>query len=168
MRTWFVKVAVPLWATLYFVIFYLFGVSIFFTLKITFGVWLATLIFAVFIGVWGVIFYIILLQSDSFEHFRDSTRDFLAKRHGRVFGWIRIKYFAKNDHSPLSPVLIMLIFVIANPLVGVPLIRYSYQKIIFWKGFFWIWVGAFAKVMTWYLPLYGGGLSIIMSVLPWH
>jgi len=164
----FVRVAAPLWAGLYFVIFYLFGVLIFLACQLYWGLWVAILILTVLFGIWGTVFYLILLQSDSFEHFRDIAGNFLKNRHGKVVDWVRIKYFDENDRSPLSPVLIMLIFIIANPLAGVPLIRYSYQKGDFWKGFFWIWAGALLKVMTWYLLIYGIGLSLIMSALPWH
>lgn len=165
MRTRFVKVAAPFWAATYFVIFYLFGVPIFLFFEFNFGVWLAALVLTLMLGVWGVIFYIILLQTDSFEHFRVSVGNLLKKQHGKVFETIRKKYFDENDHSSISPVIIMLAFLFENPLLGVPLIRYSFPRNAFLKGFFWVWIGAIIKVSTWYLPIYGGGISIFRSVL---
>jgi len=159
----FVKVAAPLWAGLYFVIFYLFGGPIFLACQLYWGLWVAISILTVLFGIWGTIFYLILLQSNLFEHFRDTAGNFLKNRHGKVFDWIRQKYFAKNDHSPLSPFLIMLIFIVLNPLVGVPLIRYSLHKNDLWKGIFWILAGSILKVVTWYLPIYGVGFSMILS-----
>jgi hypothetical protein len=131
MRKWFVRVAAPFWAALYFVIFYLFGVPIFISTMLTLGVWQALGFLTVLFGVWGTIFYLILLQSESFDRIKTA--------------------------------LIMLIFIVQNPLVGVPLIRFSYSKKQVLSGVFWVWVGALLKVLTWYFPIYGGGLSLLRA-----
>jgi hypothetical protein len=163
MRKWFVRVAAPFWAALYFVIFYLFGVPIFISTMLTLGVWQALGFLTVLFGVWGTIFYLILLQSESFDRIKNSVESFLSNQSGKVFLWIRKVYHSQADQSAINPALIMLIFIVQNPLVGVPLIRFSYSKKQVLSGVFWVWVGALLKVLTWYFPIYGGGLSLLRA-----
>ena len=167
MKTWFVKVAAPFWAALYIGIFKLGGVTIFVSLEVLWGVWPAALIMACLYGLWGTIFYLVLLQSDSFEHLKGFLDRFLEKKNGKVFVWLRKKFVAETEKSVTSPLLIMLVFIAESPLTGVPLIRFDYPKEKFWTGIFWVWMGAVLEVVTWFLPIYGGGFTAVKGLLSW-
>lgn len=167
MRTWFVKVATPLWVGLYLIIFRGFAAAIFISLSVLWGVWWAALSLLALYIIWSLLFYYVLLQSEAFEHFKDYARDFLVKKRGKVFIWIRKKFFNESDRSSISPFLILLVFAIESPLTGVPLVRYAYPKNKYLIGIFWILLGSVIEVATWYFPIYGGGLSIIRAILLW-
>jgi hypothetical protein len=165
MRTKLVKVAVPVLAALYIFIFRGFGAAIFVSLALYLGVWQAALALSLLYIIWGVVFYLILIQSEAFEHFKDSAKNFLSKKNGKFYIWLRKRVFADGNQTTISPLLIMLVFAVESPLTGVPLIRYVYPKNKVFIGIFWIILGSIIEVVTWYYPIYGGGLSIIQAAL---
>jgi hypothetical protein len=163
----FAKVAAPLWAALYLVIFRGLGAIIFITLIMSLGVWQATLVLIFLYGVWSMIFYLILLQTEAFEHFRDFAGRFLKDKRGKIFIWMKLKLFPEGKMPSVPPYLILFVFAVESPLTGVPIVRYAYPKDKFLIGLFWIWLGSIVEVTTWYLPIYGGGLSVIRAAMPW-
>lgn len=167
MKSWMVRVAAPFWAALYVVIFKMGGATIFIALEVLWGVWAAVALMVCLYGIWGTLFYIILLQSDSFEHLKGFLDRFLEKKKSKVFVWIRKRFVEETEISVTSPLLIMLVFIAESPLTGVPLIRFDYPKEKFWLAIFWIWVGSLVEVATWFLPVYGGGISVVRGFLSW-
>lgn len=163
-RSWMVKVAAPFWAALYLVIFKGFGAIIFVSLSVVWGVWLSALTLILLYGVWGTVFYLFLLQTNSFEHFRNTAGQFLEKKQGKFFKWLHDKIVDHGKGADISPLFIIFVFVVESPLTGVPLIRFAYPKEKFLFGIFWIWVGAVAEVVTWFLPIYGGGFSLVKAL----
>ncbi len=161
----FVKVAAPIWLVLYFIVIYVFGAPLFIYFILLFGLWNAVLLHISLFVLWSFVFYLILLQSNSFERLRDIVRNFLKNRHGKLFDWLGKKYFTENTTSYVSPAIIILVFLIQSPLIWVPLIRYSFPKNVYWKGLLWIVLGSVIKITTWYLPVYGLGFSIIRSLV---
>lgn len=167
LKKWVKKLAVPFWAALYFVIFRGFAAVIIVSLSALMGVWLAGLTLMLLYFVWGLIFYIVLLQSDSIDGFKDLADKFLEKRKGKFFVWFRKNFIEGKERLSVSPIVCMLVFIAESPLTGVPLIRLSYPKNKFWKGVSWILIGSALEVLTWYLPIYGGGFSLIKWIATW-
>ncbi len=166
MKTWIKKLAAPVWAALYLIIFRGFGAVMFVSISISWGVWAATLILICLYGLWGTLFYLVLIQTISFEQVKETLNKLLEKRKNRLFIWIREKFFEKEIVT-VSPMLIIFIFIAGSPLSGVPVIRLAYPKEKFWKGLVLVWLGSIAEVATWFLPVYGGGISLIKAFLVW-
>ncbi len=115
-------------------------------------------------GLWGSLFYLVLIQTTAFEQVKETLNKLLENRKSRLFVWIREKLFEKEIVT-ISPMLIVFIFIVGSPLSGVPIIRLAYPKEKFWKGLVIVWIGSIAEVATWFLPVYGGGLSLIKAFL---
>lgn len=158
------KIAAPTWAAIYLVVFRGFAAPIFVSTTLLWGVWYATLFLSLLYAVWGVIFYLILLQTDSFENFKVTVEKFLEKRKGKVFEWLRKNFFEGKSHLEVSPIICMAMIVAESPLTGVPLIRFAYPKEKMWQGLMWVVIGSLIEVVTWYLPIYGGGFAAIQAI----
>lgn len=165
MRTWIYRVLIPLWISIYITLFRILSGAIFVSLTVWLGAWKAAFLLFVVFGIWGSIFYLLLLETESIERVREKIHDLLSKRQSKLSIWLRKKFFIKGEPVHLSPVLTLLIFIIESPLSGAFIIRLAYPKNLKWKGLMWVWLGAFAEVATWFLPVYGGGISLIKEII---
>ena len=162
-RIWIVKVLTPIWVALYLVI--LRGISgfIFVPLVAYLGIWKGALVAVLIYGVWGTVLYLLLLQTDSFEKLPENVNHFLENKNWKVVVWLRKKI--ANRKIKITPWWIVLVFIFESPLTGVPLIRLTYPRERWLIGLSWIWFGALLEVVTWFLPVYGGGMTLIKFIL---
>ncbi len=167
MKKLFLRVVAPSWSALYVILFRGFGAWAFVSLMLMFNVLTASLVMIFLYWVWGVIFYLILLESDSFEHFKATLERLLEDKKGKMFVWLKKTFFHNGEQPSISPALIMAVFVIESPLTGVPLVRFAFARDRIWIGIFWITAGSVLEVLTWFLPIYGGGLAVIKGLFFW-
>lgn len=166
MKTWLIGLLAPFWAAMYLIIFRGFGAVMFVSISLTWGVWASTLVLISMYGLWSSLFYLILVQTSAFEQVKDMLNKLLERRKSRFFIIIREKLFDKEVVT-ISPALIVFIFIVGSPLSGVPAIRLAYPKEMIWKGFGMVWLGAVVEVATWFLPIYGGGLTLLRAIFTW-
>ncbi len=161
MKEWFFRVVAPSWAGLYLLVYKPFGASIYVALLVMYGLWLGTAIMIFLYWIWGIFFYLILLQSNLFDRFMVGLEHVLEKRKGKLFVWLKTKLFNDEDETTISPLLVLTMFVAESPFTGVPLVRLAYGADKKWTAILWITVGSILEVVTWFLPVYGLGFSTI-------
>lgn len=167
MKSWLIKVLIPFWIGTYIFLFRVMSGVIFVSSVVILGVWQASLFFVIVFGIWGTIFYLILLQTDSIEKIREKISSLLEKKQGKMSTWLRNRFFTAGESVKLSPILTIMIFVIESPLSGAFIVRMAYPKEKIWQGLMWVWIGAAAEVATWFLPVYGGGFALLKTFWIW-
>lgn len=164
MKSWIVRILIPFWISFYIVAFRMFSGVLFLSLIVYFGAWMAALVLVVIYGLWGTIFYLVLLETDSIETVREKISILLDKKPGKMKNWLKSKFFMPGVPVQLSPLLIVLTFIIESPLLGAFVIRLGYPKQYRLKGLLWVWIGALAEVVTWFLPIYVGGSTLLNAL----
>ncbi len=161
MKAWFFRVVAPSWAALYLVIYKPLGASIYVGLLVLYGIWLGSFIMILLYWVWGVVFYLILLQSNLFDRFMIGLEHILEKRKGKLFVWLKTKLFNDEDEATISSLLILTMFIAESPFTGVPLVRLAYGEDKMKMAILLITIGSILEVITWFVPVYGLGFSTI-------
>lgn len=118
------------------------------------GIWKASLVDFFLYLIWSTIFYVILLQTDSFENVRERVNLLLKKKNWKLFIWLRRKLRSRS--IKISPWWIAVVFIVESPLTGVPMIRLMFPQKKWIAGMMWVIFGCALEVVSWYLPLYGG------------
>lgn len=155
----FLKILAPFWLALYITMLRSASALIFVPMVLYLGIWNAAAIAIVMYGVWGTVFYLILLNTDTYEVIKRKLDAIAEKKQWRVLIWL--KNLFSNHALKLSPAWIVIIFIAESPLTGVPILSLMYPKDQWVKGLLWVWIGAFIEVTTWFVPIYGGGLALI-------
>ncbi len=159
----FVSVATSFWVVAYIIIFKIMGIVFYYFLIFHLGVGLATFTYILTNGSWGSIFFNLLLREKSSEKARHILGRFLDNKNGNLF--VRLREMIDDSiDSPNVPLFwLFVVFVLESPLSGVAIIRLTYSKES--QGYFWIWLGSVANGLFWFLPIYGGGFSLLKLYL---
>jgi len=164
-RTWLVRLLLPVWLGIYFLGFRTVWVLIFVPLVIARGIWLATFVAFLVYVVWGTVFYFLILQGSVFDKVREKLTHLAPKRENRIITWLKRKFSGKEDRILVSPWWVFATFVVMGVLTGVLVIRISYPRKYLGKALLLIWVGCVFEVLTWFLPIYGGGLVLAQKLI---
>lgn len=184
------SLAAVVWASAYFVLVHVFGGPIYVTLIALRGFWFALAGVSAAFGVWGSVFYLILIRLEAFDQVRSFIAQLRGKKKPGFFARVQLKILdlasriirrkgngkelvarlekkmeeAHAGREVISPGWIMIVFVILSPLFAVPLIRLSFPREHWTRGIAWVWIGMLMEVATWFVPLYGG-VSIVIRFL---
>ena len=166
MKPWLAKSLTTFWAAFYLIAFRAMGGLIFSPIIFWLGIWKGSLVVFLLSGVWATVFYVLLLQSDSFEHTMEIANSFFAKHPGKVTKWIRTKFF-QGDRLPIAWPWFIVVFVGESPLTGTLLGRLYFHKNEWKQGLFWIWIGSFMDILIGFTPVYGTGVAVVHALFSW-
>ncbi|MEX0587332.1 MAG: hypothetical protein WD159_01075, partial [Patescibacteria group bacterium] len=144
----FMGTAALICAATYVVAIYFFGGAIYVTLIALRGFWFTLAVVFTAFGLWGSLFYLILLQLDAFDEVRGYIAQLTGKKKPGLIARIQLKILdifarirrkengkafaarleqkvedAHAGRTMISPGWILIIFVALNPLFAVPVVR---------------------------------------------
>jgi len=164
-RTWLVRLLLPIWLAIYMIGFRMVWVFIFVPIVVAKGIWFATAIAFLVYVVWGTVFYLLIMQGSVFEQAREKLIRLTPKKENRLLTWIKEKFTERKERALISPLWVMITFIVMGVLTGVLVVRISYPRQYLVKALLLIWAGCAVEVLTWFLPVYGGGLVLVKSVI---
>src|SRR3972149_6498361 len=164
-QTWLARLLLPIWLGIYFIGFRTVWALVFVPIVIARGIWFATLIAFLVYVVWGTVFYFLILQGSVFDKVRDKLTHLAPKKENRLVAWLKERLSGKEDRILISPWWVFATFVVMGVLTGVLVIRVSYPRKYFGKALLLIVAGCVFEVLTWFLPIYGGGVVLVQKLL---
>jgi len=164
LRIWLANILLGFWLAIAF-IFFRFWAGIFLLPLIeSRGIWLISLgVFLVY-SIWSTVFYLLILRGKVFGRVRSRLASLVPGKENRFFSWVK-RTFLKQEQALLPPWLILLNFAVFGIGSSVLLVRLSYPKRQMFKGIVLIWIGCAVEVLTWFLPVFGGGYIAIKAFL---
>ena len=177
-RVIFTNLLLGFWLAAYFLIARWWILFVIGPLTAIWGLWLTNLAILVAYLIWATVFYLLILRPTAFSWVRARLAKLLpsgpARKENRflawigrllkrVFGWLDRVFSRSEGEVLVHPILILLYFAASGVLSSVVLVRLAYPKKLFLKGLALIWVGCVVEVVTWPLPLLGGGFAVVES-----
>jgi len=159
------RILLPIWLAIYFIGFRGFWVFVFVPLVAVKGIWWSTLIAFLVYGVWGTVFYLLILRGRVFDRAREKLAHLQPQKEYRILTWIKSRLSRYEDLIQVSPLWTLAMFVVGGVLTGVLVIRVVYSQKYWRKALILVWAGCAVEVLTWFLPLYGGLFSLVRVVL---
>lgn len=152
MRRWLLRTVITIWFVLYAII----HVPLLVPLVAVWGVWLTALAGAVVIGIWGTVFYFLLLRESGFERARKYLSHFQSGGERGLVAWARNKFFKNHEEEVLlSPFWILASFIVLGALGGVFTIRLAYPRNGIVKALLLVWVGCILNAFFLVVVVYG-------------
>jgi len=155
------RILLPIWLAIYLIGFRGFWAFVFVPLVAIRGIWWSALAAFLVYGVWGTVFYLLILRGRVFDRARERLAHLRPQKEYRVLNWIKSKLSRYEDLLQVSPLWTLVTFVVGGVLTGVLVIRFAYSRKYWGRALLLVWVGCAVEVLTWFLPLYGGVFSLI-------
>lgn len=183
-QTWLVWVLLPVWLAIYLIGFRTVGPLIFIPLVIGKGIWWATLIAFLVYSVWGTVFYLLILSGGDWatERMQERIAQLSQRKESKILSWLWVRKTlgwiqgaiawlqkilprVREKLGRIAPLGVLATFIVMGVLEGVLLIWISYPRKFLGKALLLIWVGCAVEVLTWFLPVYGGLLTLVRALL---
>ena len=157
------RILLPIWLAIYFIGFRGFWAFVFVPFIAAKGIWWPTLVAFLVYGVWGSVFYLLILRGRVFDQARERLAHLQPKKEYRILTWIKGRLARYEDLIQVSSFLTLAAFVVGGVLTGVLVVRFAYSRKYWGKALLLVWAGCAVEVLTWFLPLYGGMFSLVKA-----